>query len=449
MMKYLGKTNFPLKVFSIAIFIWIFLAVSIFLLNKYVVFTGNNLVFPFSVIYPSSFLLVGSLFCLLFLGTGLLAFLHYEKLNFFWIFLICVVLIILGNMGQGNVDIAFLQPFYYKGRQYYTDALNITDWQLWIQNFNKNLESFQLHTKTHPPYTTLLHYAFMELFNGSILGMSLGFLAISVLSFPLMNLLMKNFNIDAQRRKLLLLFFAVIPSVNIYLLVSIDAIVLTSMLLFLCGISQIYIQNKLNFVGVLMASAGLIITNMLTFSGLFLLAFVGVLSLITLYKKNFAVFFAAVISFIFTVGFFYFSYEYTGSNHLTTFFEASHSENPKGFMLLHSPVIYFFTRLEDIGEILIFLSFAYVAYFFSFKNRNFYLFKDKQVNTFSFSGLIALGLMLLTGAYGTGETARACLYIVPFFVLFLKDLRQEKLNVLFVMCLLQTFGMQLIGNYYW
>ncbi|MCW3162362.1 hypothetical protein [Chryseobacterium oryctis] len=449
MMKYLEKTNFPLKVFFIAIFVWIFLAVSIFLLNKYVVFTGNNLLFPFSVIYPSSFLIIGSLFCLLFLGTGFLAYHYHQKLSFFAVFLVCILLIVFGNMGQGSVDIAFLQPFYYKGRQYYADAVNITDWKLWILNFNNNLESFQLHTKTHPPYTTLIHYAFLELFNGSILGMSLGFLAISVLSFPLMNLLMKNFNIEKTKRKFLLLLFAIIPSVNIYLLVTIDAIILTSTLLFLCGISKIYLTNKLNFFGIVMASVGLIITNMLSFSGLFLLAFLGLLALFTLFKKQFSVAIASFICTVLMVAFFYGSYEYTGSNHLTTFFEASHSENPKGFMLLHSPIIYFFTRLEDICEILFFLSFAYVAYFFSFKNKNFNLFTDKQLNAFSFSGLIALGVMFLTGAYGTGETARACLYIVPFFVLFLKELKTESLNTLYVLCLLQTFAMQLIGNYYW
>ncbi|ANF52476.1 hypothetical protein A0O34_18990 [Chryseobacterium glaciei] len=450
MMNILKKTNFPFTVFLIAIVTWIFLAVAVFLINKYVVFTGNNLLFPFSVIYPSSFLIIGSLFCLLFLGTGLLAYQYHPKLNFFVIYMICALLIVFGNMGQGNVDIAFLQPFYLKGRQYYADAINITDWKLWMLNFNHNLESFQMHTRTHPPYTTLIHYAFLELFNGSILGLSLSFLVISLCSFPLMNLLMKNFRFDKTKRKFLLILFAVIPSVNIYLLVSIDALVLTSTLLFLCGISTIFIKNKLSFLGILMSVSGLILTNMLTFSGLFLFAFLGLLVLVTLYKKQYSVFFSSIICFVLTVAFFYGSYEVTGSNHWETFREASHSENPNGFMLLHSPVVYFFTRLEDIGEILIFLSFAYMALFFSFKNENLGLFSDKQVNIFSFTGLTALGVMFLTGAYGTGETARACLYIVPFFLLFLKELNNNRtLKVLYILCLLQTFGMQLIGNYYW
>lgn len=448
-MKYFEKTNFPLKVFFTAIFVWVFLAAGIFFLNKYVVFTGNNILFPFSVIYPSSFLIVGSLFCLLFLGTGLLAYSYYQKLNFFAIYLVCILLVVLGNMGQGNFDIAFLQSFYLKGRQYYTDAVNITDWKLWLMNFNDNLEMFQLHTRTHPPYTTLLHYAFLELFNGSIAGLSLSFFAISIISFPLMNVLMKNFGIEKTRRKIVLLLFAVIPSINIYLLVTIDAIILTSTLLFLCGISKIYLQNKLSFLGILMSLSGLIITNMITFSGLFMLAFLGILSLVTLYKKQYSVFIASAVCIVLTAAFFYLSYDFTGSSHLTTFMEASHSENPKGFMLLHSPVIYFFTRLEDIAEILFFLSFAYIAYFFSFKNQDYNLFTDKNINIFSFSGIAALGLMFLTGAYGTGETARACLFIVPFFVLFLKDLKSSSLSVLYILCLLQTFGMQLIGNYYW
>lgn len=450
MMNILKKTNFPFTVFLIAIVTWIFLAVAVFLINKYVVFTGNNLLFPFSVIYPSSFLIIGSLFCLLFLGTGLWAYQYHQKLNFFVIYIICTLLIVFGNMGQGNVDIAFLQPFYFKGRQYYADAIKITDWRLWILNFNNNLESFQMHTRTHPPYTTLIHYAFLELFNGSILGLSLSFLAISLCSFPLLNLLMKNFRIDKTKRKFLLILFAIIPSVNIYLLVSIDALVLTFTLLFLCGISTIFVKNKLSFVGILMSVAGLILTNMITFSGLFLFAFLGLLVLFTLYKKQYSVFISSIICILLTVAFFYGSYEVTGSNHWETFREASHSENPNGFILFHSPIVYFFTRLEDIGEILIFLSFAYVALLFSFKNETLGLFSDEQITVFSLTGIIALGLMFLTGAYGTGETARACLYIVPFFILFLKGLNSNRtLKLLYVLCLLQTFGMQLIGNYYW
>ncbi len=448
MIKYFKESNFPIRILFMAIGIWLFLAAAVYYINQHV-FTGNNILFPFSVIYPSAFLLVGILFSLLFLGVGLLAYNTHQKLGFFSIVIVCVLLVILGNMSQGNVDIAFLQPFYFKGRQYYADAINITDWQIWLKDFNQNLESFQLHTKTHPPYTTLIHYLFLRIFDNSILGLSLSFFAISAVSFPLFNQLMKNFSIEKSQRKLMLLLFAVIPAVNIYLLVSIDGIVLMATLLLLCGVSKIYVDKKISFFSIVWMTLGLILMNLISFSGLFLVAFLGLLSLVTLYRKSFSVAISSVISVLLSIVFFIWISDFTGSNYLETFLEASHSENQNGFMLLHSPLIYFFTRLEDIGEILFFLSFAFVAYFFSFKNKNFNLFEDRTINTFAFSGIIALGVMFLTGAYGTGETARACLFIVPFFLLFIKNLDFRDMSVLYILCLLQTFGMQLIGNYYW
>lgn len=449
MIKYLKESNFPIGVFFGAIGIWLFMAAVVFGLNEYVIFTGNSILFPFSVVYPSAFLFTGILFGFLFLGVGLLAYTAHQKLNFFWLYILCILLVVLGNLAQGNIDIAFLQPFYFKGRQYYADAINITDWQIWLKDFNQNLESFQLHTKTHPPYTTLIHYLFLDIFKGNILGLSLSFFALSCLSFPLMNQLMKNFDIEKSKRQLILILFAIIPSVNIYLLVSIDGIILTTSLLFFCGLSSVFIKNKISFLSLLSLFIGLVATNLLSFSGLFLFAFLGVISLITLFRKQYFVTITSVIVSVLFVVFFYQLYLLTGSDQLETFLHASRSENKNGFMLLHSPIVYFFTRLEDVVEILFFLSFAYLAYFFSFKNDNIKMFANAKINIFSFSGIIALGVMFLTGAYGTGETARACLFIVPLFVLFLKDLQLKDLSVIYLLCLLQTFGMQTIGNYYW
>ena len=138
----------------------------------------------------------------------------------------------------------------------------------------------------------------------------------------------------------------------------------------------------------------------------------------------------------------------TGYGHLDTFLEASHSENPDGFRLLHQPFVYLMTRLEDIGEILLFLSFGFVAVFFSKKSET-VVFGDQKLNILFFSAISALSAMLLTGAYGTGETARACLFLVPYFLILLKDVDSDQFKILFYLCLFQTFGMQMIGNFYW
>lgn len=130
------------------------------------------------------------------------------------------------------------------------------------------------------------------------------------------------------------------------------------------------------------------------------------------------------------------------------FLLASHSENPDGFQLFHQPFIYLMTRLEDIGEILLFLSFGFLAILFS-KRKKSHFFENKTINILFFSAIAALSAMLLTGAYRTGETARACIFIVPYFLILLKNTDDNKFQILFYLCLFQTFGMQMIGNFYW
>jgi len=110
--------------------------------------------------------------------------------------------------------------------------------------------------------------------------------------------------------------------------------------------------------------------------------------------------------------------------------------------------VYLMTRLEDISEIFLFLSFGFLAVLFSKKSGTEVL-ENPQINILFFSAISAISAMFLTGAYGTGETARACLFLVPYFLILLKDTDAKQFRILFYLCLLQTFGMQMIGNFYW
>lgn len=386
------------------------------------------------------------MFAFLFLLSGIFAFRYSEKLNVYLLFLMAVVLVVLGNLSQGDFDTAFLQPFYLKGRQYYADAINITDGSIWLRDFTKNLEHFQLHTKTHPPFVTLLHFWILNISN--IETLAIVFFAIGCLSFPIFYKILVYLGFEEKRRKWMLLLFAVIPSVNIYLLVSIDSLVLTSTLIFLLGFARIFDQNKIDAFSFLLISSGLILTNLITFSGLFLFAFLGCFSFYFLLKGKWNFVWLSLMTTVLFLLTFLIIYSTTGYNHLETFLQASHSENPDGFRLLHQPFVYLMTRLEDVGEILLFLSFGFLAVFFSRKNET-EVFENRNLNILFFSAISAISAMLLTGAYGTGETARACLFLVPYFLILLKDINSDQFRILFYLCLFQTFGMQMIGNFYW
>lgn len=438
--------SFPWTVFFVAIFIWIALAGANFYYQSNGGFTGTGILFPISVIYPNSFLWTGFVSAFAFLFIGIFAFRYAEKLNVYLLFLMAIVLVILGNLSQGNFDIAFLQPFYLKGRQYYADAINITDGSVWLRDFTKNLEHFQLHTKTHPPFATLLHFWILNLSN--IETLAIVFFAIGCLAFPLFYQILVYLGFEESRRKRMLLLFAVIPSVNIYLLVSLDALVLTSTLIFLLGFARIFHQKEIDAISFLLISLGLILTNLITFSGLFLFAFLACFSFYFVLKGKWNFVWLSLMTAMLFVLSFILICATTGYNHLETFLLASHSENPEGFRLLHQPFIYFMTRLEDVAEVLLFLSFGFLAVFFLKKSQR-AVFGNRNINILFFSAIAAIFLMLLTGAYGTGETARACLFLVPYFLILLKDINSNQFKILFHLCLFQTFGMQMIGNFYW
>ncbi|UQB67615.1 hypothetical protein [Epilithonimonas zeae] len=438
--------NFPWLIFFVAIVIWVAMAGANFYYQNQGGYTGTGILFPISVIYPNQFLWSGFVFAFLFLLTGIFTFRYSEKLNIYLLFLFTIVLVVLGNLSQGDFDIAFLQPFYLKGRQYYTDALAITDGQIWLRDFSKNLEHFQMHTKTHPPFVTLLHYWILNISN--IETLAIVFFAMGSLSFPLFYKILLYLGFEEVRRKWMLLLFAVIPSVNIYLLVTIDALVLSSTLIFLLGFARIFNQKRIDSVSFLLIFSGLILTNLLTFSGLFLFAFLGCISFYFLVKGKWSFVWLSLMSAVVFVLAFLIIYTTTGYNQLETFLLASQSENPDGFRLFHQPFVYLMTRLEDIGEIFLFLSFGFLAILFSEKSGT-EVFENRNINILFFSAITAISTMLLTGAYGTGETARACLFLVPYFLILLKDISFDQFKTLFYLCLLQTFGMQMIGNFYW
>lgn len=445
-LQWVNLKSFPWLIFFIAIAVWIAIAGANFYYQHQGGYTGTGILFPISVIYPNQFLWSGFVFAFLFLISGIFAFRFADKMNVYLLFLIAVILVLLGNLSQGNFDIAFLQPFYLKGRQYYADAINITDGQIWLRDFSGNLEQFQMHTKTHPPFVTLLHYWILNISN--IETLAIVFFAIGSLSFLLFYKILVDLGFEETRRKWALLLFAVVPSVNIYLLVSIDALVLTSTLIFLLGFARIFHQNKIDSVSFLLISSGLILTNLLTFSGLFLFAFLGCISFYFLSKGKWNFVWLSLMGTVVFVLVFAMIYAMTGYNQLETFFLASKSENPDGFRLFHQPFVYLMTRMEDIGEIFLFLSFGFLSVFFSKKSGT-EVFENRNINILFFSAISAISAMLLTGAYGTGETARACLFLVPYFLILLKGISSDNFKIMFYLCLFQTFGMQMIGNFYW
>ena len=441
------KTS-PWKTISILIFGWIFMVVLTYLINKHLFFTGTRLTFPISVVYFSPFKPLGILSAFVFLFSGFWLLQNYRKLNLLQLILSYFIIIFIANFSQGSFYDGFLKPFLATDFQYYHDAILIENGETFIREFNEQQTHLKMHTKTHPPFITWLHYFVLKISGNSPAILALVFSIIGVSAvFPLIGIL-KNLHVFREKLNLLVLIFAFIPAVNIYSIVSVDGIFLTFSLIFLYGILKIYTSAKLDLFGLWCMFLGLLLTNLTSFGGTFLLAFMFLLSFHQIYKKrDFTLLKANILALsgiVLVLISFYYLLDY---NHIQAFLTASHLENPDGFRGFHQPWIYFFTRVECVSEILLFLSFGFFAYLLHPKFWQ--EIKIKDLLPISLAAFTALLMMFVTGAYGTGEAARACVFIYPFFLLLL--VRQQNLqiltNIAFI-ALFQSFGMQLIGDYF-
>ena len=91
---------------------------------------------------------------------------------------------------------------------------------------------------------------------------------------------------------------------------------------------------------------------------------------------------------------------------------------------------------ENMGNIALFASLPVLA-----------VLLRRRPHRISVTAILVLLLMFVTGAYRTGETARACMFIYPFLFLTLKDLPAPFIRRLVAAAGIQTIVMQALGSY--
>lgn len=439
----------PFKIILFLLIGWIIMLAINYYITENITYTGSRITFPISIVYFSPFYLEGILCAILFLIFGFFVLRKCESFSTPILIICYIILILLGNFSQGSIHNIFLRSFIDTDFQYYHDAIKIDNGYDFISHFNENQENLLMHSKTHPPFAVWLHYILLKISNHSVLGLSLFMSSIGLFAIVPLIKIFSLLNVSKSYRNLLLIIFALIPAVNIYSVVSIDAVLLTFSLIFLYGLLLINQAQKITIKGILITLIGFTLSNSISFGGTFLAALAFIFCVYNIiYKKDYHTFinFSIVgILFLFILVVLYVSLNY---NHIEAFFNASKSENPRGFRGFDQPFIYFFTRIECISEILLFLSFAFFAYLFRSKVFNL---KTSNINfIIPMIAFISLGLMFIMGAYGTGETARACLFIYPYFILLLINIKDKQIlyNIAYI-ALIQTFGMQLIGEYFY
>ena len=148
-----------------------------------------------------------------------------------------------------------------------------------------------------------------------------------------------------------------------------------------------------------------------------------------------------------------------GFNYINALLYASASENPNGFMLLSSPIEYFASRIQNILDIAIFFGpvlsvLAYRGFITLRKEATENPDSSKKYNLI-LAALIALGLLFLTGAPKKGETARICMFILPFLLIPViayiqrANMSNRDKGILLLLVFGQAVLMQLFGIWVW
>lgn len=360
----------------------------------------------------------------LFLVVLLLAVRAADTLSLFQLWLVAFALVILANLGQGGVDAAFFKPLLglrTAPRQYLHGVAALGDAAPdLLRRFNElqpdmyGVPAF-CHVRTHPPFTTLLHYVPWRL--GGPWLVAVLFMLVSSISVPLVA------SLTSRRVGLL---FAVLPAVSIYSAVSVDGVVMAVLALFLWGV----VRGK-----VWAVVAGLLAANALTFGAAW-----GAIVLLLLRRWR-ALGWSAGIGLLA-----YLACRFAGYDHLAAFWQTAVSENPAGtvgaltfgratWTAVSDPGRYFMTRLEGAMELVLFLSLPVAVV----------LARQVRRSPVTVAAVAAFMVMLLLGVWCSGETARACLFLFPALMLPLVPVTSERLVLL---AGVQTAVMQGLGDWF-
>lgn len=444
-----NRALLPYRTIVIFCGLWVFIALVNGLLIKTGHATGTTIFFPISIFQPG-FHGNGIPYAGLFAVCFIIGISFCHRMKTFHIWALGLLLLILGNMIQGGFEEGFRTPVYASEIQYYHDVINIHDAKVFLANFNDQQATFLDHTRTHPPFAVLFMYYILRATGGSIAVLAAAFTLLSSFTLIVIRHVMIRLGNSPARASRFALLYAVIPAFNIYGAVSLDGVIAMFAAIWVLG-ATLVMTNHHQRTGIFLAVFAIIFMNAVTFLGAFLVA-ATILAAIRERILHRRYRFATILGISLVVGaFFYLGFKAIfGYDHFMAFFTASHIENPDGFLAVHAPLKYIMTRLEDIFEIGLFLSVGVLGVCF---RPDFLLLNPRDIRDEGTSlyqiGICVLLLMFLTGALRTGETARACLFIYPFFFLLLRKVNDYTLQAITITAGIQTAVMQLFGFYFW
>jgi len=326
--------------------------------------------------------------------------------------------------------------------EYYNDAINITDMVYFIHTYEQMQPYLLLHARTHPPGPLLTINLLLRILRNPILvSIVMGIISVSFSTFFLYKILSIEFKEDFS--KYITFLFILIPSIQVFYVASIDALISS----FLLGSLYFYLKQR-SVINIIGSVFFLFLSSFLTF------AFVFILPIMVGYeflkRKDFlrSGYIISGLALIYAIIYLIFNF-----NYINSFMIASVSENPYGFMLFSEPATYLFTRIEGIFEIILYFGPFLTLFMVMGLHRQE---RSKSILlTITWLAIFTLFAMLATGAFRTGETARVALFIYPFLMFPVASCLQKfnislkERNILMYLVFAQTILMQTFGFYYW
>lgn len=378
------------------------------------------------------------------------------------------VLLVFTNLLQGEYS-GLAAPFLYKG-SYYQAAIRITNPVAFVRTYDEQQLELPLHATTHPPGSVLTPYVFEQLLGSPTrlsvastkhVAVAMAVVSLVVSGYLLFQVLRTYF--EPSLAQYMTFLFTLLPAVQIYYLVSLDAVILTAFV----GAIYCFTRESRVVAGVgTFCCLGLAAWH--TFMAVFL---IPVLSAIALYRRDrigllvaqfvglagFGVGIAVLLEYNYVTSFLIASKQQTvaATQYFTPTAQQVRAATPtdtNGFLLFANPAKYVLTRIENIAEIALFFT-PYLCVLCA-RGISALRTRGEAFVLFAF-GVFSLAGLFAAGVYHTGETARGAMYIYVFLLFpvaaLLRSVSPTPRDkwVLAALVFVQTMAMQFVGFYHW